>query len=88
MYIYYFPEPFPEYGIVIIVLGSLLLIVMVAAFLIYRYVSIHYLHITHCIKVISTHYICNVCMLGLNITQTHQIRSNRDSETKEHVRTQ
>ncbi|XP_053387553.1 atrial natriuretic peptide receptor 1-like isoform X5 [Mercenaria mercenaria] len=33
-------EPFPEYGIVIIVLGSLLLLVVVAAFFIYRHIKL------------------------------------------------
>ncbi|KAL5020578.1 hypothetical protein ScPMuIL_003470 [Solemya velum] len=33
-------KPFPEYGIVIIVLGSLLVIVLVAAFFIYRHVKL------------------------------------------------
>ncbi|XP_052786457.1 atrial natriuretic peptide receptor 1-like isoform X2 [Mya arenaria] len=33
-------KPFPEYGIVIIVLGSLLLIVVVAAFFIYRHIKL------------------------------------------------
>lgn len=33
---FYILEPFPEYGIVIIVLGSLLVIVVIAAFFIYR----------------------------------------------------
>ena len=34
-------EPFPEYAIVIIVLGSLLLIVSMSAFLVYRYDTTH-----------------------------------------------
>lgn len=29
-------EPFPEYGIVIIVLGTIIIVVLVAAFFIYR----------------------------------------------------
>ncbi|XP_071083341.1 atrial natriuretic peptide receptor 1-like isoform X2 [Haliotis cracherodii] len=33
-------EPFPEYGIVIIVLGSIILIVLVAAFFIYRHIKL------------------------------------------------
>ncbi len=32
------PDPFPDYAIVVLVLGSLLLIVLLVAFLIYRYV--------------------------------------------------
>lgn len=36
MWTFYILEPFPEYGIVIIVLGSLLVIVVIAAFFIYR----------------------------------------------------
>lgn len=39
-------EPFPEYGIVIIVLGSIILIVLVAAFFIYRFVTFQ--HIESC----------------------------------------
>ncbi|ESO90424.1 hypothetical protein LOTGIDRAFT_191857, partial [Lottia gigantea] len=33
-------EPFPEYGIVIIVLGSIILIVLIAAFFIYRHIKL------------------------------------------------